>query len=843
VRGAWLGAMLWALHPVQVELVAWISQLKNNQSGVFCLLSVWFFLRWIEVETGTGAARGAERFTPGIRGVDPRPRRHNGLRPETMKPSSPPASAPGAGRWRVALAAIGIAAAALAVYYHSFSGVFVFDDEPAILQNPTIRHLWPLWRSLCPPPDATVSGRPVANFSLAVNYALSGTHVWSYHAVNLLIHILAGLTLFGIVRRTISEYRRPETGDGTRERGDQRSEVKGQKSDARGQLAAPKRLGASGSSEVGIQNAEPRTQNPKPKTQESNSRPGEPTLLAFGVALLWTLHPLQTEAVTYVVQRVESLMALFYLLTFYCFIRSLGPPHVRRWRCLAIAACLLGVGTKEVMATAPVLLLLYDRTFVAGSFRRAWAERRGFHLTLAATWLPLAALVASTGWNRGGTAGFDVGVSPWAYWLTQFEAVARYLWLSVWPHPLIFDYKTFWIRHPAEVAPYAVVVLALAAATLWALRRRPAAGFLGAWFFVILAPTSVVPGTMEMIVEHRMYLPLAAVAVAAVCSAQRWFGRRSMVVFLALATGLGWIAAQRNAVYRSERSLWSDTIAKYPDSDRANNNLGNALLKAGDVREAIAHYQAAVRLRPNYAEAHYNLGNGLQRTGRTREAIAHYEQALQANPNMPDAQTALGIALEEAGRGDEAVAHYEQALRLDPNYADAHNDLGLALSKAGRLPEAIAQYEQALQINPALPDVHNNLGNALRAVGKAQEAIAHYEQALRLKPDYAAAHNNLGNALREADRLPEAIAQFEQALQLNPAVPEVHNNLGTVLLMVGRTPEAIAQFEWALRLNPNLVQVHMNLAIALESAGRSGEAAAQYEAARRLGAAVPPSSN
>ena len=732
-----------------------------------------------------------------------------------MKPPTPSADTPRAGRWRIVLAAVAIALAALAAYRSSFAGAFVLDDEPAILGNSTIRQLWHSWR---PPVDSAVGGRPVANFSLAVNHALSGTHAWSYHAVNLLIHLLAGLTLFGIVRRTVSG-------------------------------------------------------NPSLIVKKSVSPATGPTAFAFGTALLWILHPLQTEAVTYVAQRVESLMGLFFLLTLYCFMRGADittehtdatektdfggkrllhqGEHIgtRRnllstlcggnaWFVLSVISCLLGMGTKEVMATAPVLVLLYDRTFVAGSFRRAWVKRRRIHLALMATWLPLAALVAGAGWNRGGTAGFDVGVHAWAYWLTQFEAAARYLRLSLWPHPLVFDYKTFWIRHPAEVVPQAVLVLALAGTTLWALRRRPAAGFLGAWFFVILAPTSVVPGTIQMVVEHRMYLPLAAIAVAAVAAAHRWLGRWSLAAILALAAGLGWISANRNEAYRSDRALWSDTIAKCPDSDRAHNNLGNALLKAGAAGEAIEHYQEALRLNPDAADTHYNLAGAWQRTGQLQEAIAEYGRALQANPRMADAHTALGTALEAAGRSDEAASHYEQALQVDPGYANAHNNLGLMLADAGRLPEAIAHYQQALRINASLPDVHNNLANALRAAGRIPEAIEHYAQALKLRPHFAAAHNNLGNAFRDSGRLPEAAAQYEQALQAQPGVPQVHNNLGTVLLMTEHAQEAIAQFEQALRLDPNLAQVHLNLAIALESVGRQADAAVHYETARRLGLAV-----
>jgi tetratricopeptide (TPR) repeat protein len=750
-----------------------------------------------------------------------------------MKAPLRPPAAPGAraSRWTTAFAGIGLVLAALAVYANSFSGPFIFDDLLSIPQNPTIRSLL---TSLVPlGGGVTVTGRPLLNLSFALNYALSGDHVWSYHALNLLIHICAGLTLFGVIRRTL----RLRSGQAL--------------------------VGSVGAQACCAQHQGRST--PAPLQWDA-------TLLAFAVALLWTLHPLQTESVTYIVQRAESMMGLFYLLTLYCFIRAVssncraGSPNPASststspngpatsagptasylefsgtkqtvWFVLSFLSCLLGMTTKEVTVSAPVIVLLYDRTFLAGSFRAAL--RRRVHLALAATWIPLAGLVLHTA-NRGGTAGFGVGVSFWSYAATQFQALAHYLWLSVWPHPLIVDYGVRWVASVGDVAPYAAVVAVLVAGTLVALVRRPALGFLGAWFFAILAPTSLVPGTRQTLAEHRMYLALAPVMVVLVLALAAWLGRRGRFVLAAAAVGLGWLTIQRNTVYHSDAAIWRDTVIKRPGNVAARNNYGNILSQAGRPGEALAQYDEAMRLKPDDAEAYYNAGNTLTRLGRLPEAIARYEQALRANPNMPDAQTALGLALEDAGREDEAVAHYEQALRLNPNYADADNDLGLALARAGRLPEAIAHYEQALRINPALPDVHDNLGNALRAAGRGDEAIAHYEQALRLKPDYAAAHNNLGNAFREADRQPEAIAQYEQALQIDPAVPEVHNNLGISLLIVGRTPEAIAQFEEALRLDPNLAQVHLNLAIALESAGRSNEAAVQFEAARRLGATVPP---
>jgi tetratricopeptide (TPR) repeat protein len=708
------------------------------------------------------------------------------------------------------VAAVGvIVVAALAAYHNTFRVPFLFDDEPTILNNPGIRHLWPLWSALWPrSPALTVSGRPIANFTFALNYALSGTHVWSYHALNLLIHILCGLTLFGVLRRT---------------------------------LLQPVLLGRFG-------------------------RDALP--LALAIALLWMLHPLQTEAVTYTVQRVESLMGLFYLLTLYGFIRSVASPRPWRWLVCTIAACLLGMATKEVMATAPVLVLLYDRTFVAGTFREAWRRRWRLHLSLAATWVLLAGMVASTGWNRGGAVGFNVGVAPWKYWLTQFEAVAHYLWLSLWPHPLVIDYGTFWVHQAGPVVGSALVVVPLAAATVWALWRAPSPGFLGAWLFAILAPTSVVPGTIQMIVEHRMYLPLAAVVALAVLGIHAALGRRSWVMFAALALGLGLLTTRRNEDYRSELAIWSDTVAKRPDSTRARNglafalehagripeaiqqfeaalrlapddvevrdNLGVTLEHAGRTAEAIQQFEAALRLKPDFPVAHSNLGNALLRTGRLADAVHQYEEALRLRPDYADAEYNLGGALDQAGQTADAVRHYEAAVRLQPDFAAAHNNLGNLLDRAGRISEAIAQYEAALRIQPDLAQTQDNLGVLLCRNGRAAEGLAHLNDAVRLQPEDARAHFNLGVALMQAGRTSEAIQQYSEALRLQPEMVEAHTNLGMALGLSGRLPEAIAELEVALRLRPDSVEAHYNLGNALLQIGRMDEAIGEYEEVLRL---------
>ena len=421
------------------------------------------------------------------------------------------------------LAAATIVAIGVLAYSNTFRVPFIFDDAGSTVDNPTIRRVWPVWPALLPPhTGATVNGRPVLNLSLAVNYSVSALEPWSYHVVNITIHILAALVLLGVIRRT---------------------------------LTLP-----------GM---------PAHLTRAS-------TALAILIALIWAVHPLQTESVTYMIQRAESLVSLFYLLTLYCSVRGVGSPRSVAWSAAAVVACTLGMASKEVMVSAPLLALLYDRTFLAGSFRKAIRKRWGLYGGLAATWILLVALVIGSE-GRGGTAGFGLKISPWEYALTQCRAMPHYLRLSLWPTGLCLDYGDSVVQSLWSVLPQAIGVVALVALTFYALWRWPVVGFLDAFFLAVLAPTSsIVPVITQTVAEHRMYLPLAAVVTGVVIGTYllgRWFVRRKILSLTTakiaggslavLAVGvLAVVTFHRNADYGSDLSIWHDTVVKVPGNSR-----------------------------------------------------------------------------------------------------------------------------------------------------------------------------------------------------------------------------------------------------------------------------------
>jgi hypothetical protein len=311
-------------------------------------------------------------------------------------------------------------------------------------------------------------------------------------------------------------------------------------------------------------------------------------------------------------------MGLFYLLTLYGFIRAgssrssdMGgtpmprlpavaggtgvPPvgwqraEVRRWLGLSVIACVCGMATKQIMVTAPVLVLLYDRAFVSGSFGSALANRRWYYASLAATWLLLGFLMHQSS-LAAVSVGLQTDVSWPTYGLTELRVVTGYLKLALWPHPLVFDYgREILVTDPLAVAPYALIIVALLTSVVIAWRRSPMAGFLGCWFFLILAPTStVVPIAAQPMAESRMYLPLAAVIVLVALWSYTLARRRVFVISGIVVVGLGLLAFQRNCDYRSELSIWEDTVARNPHTSRGHCNLGKVLTPSPTTKRRCA---------------------------------------------------------------------------------------------------------------------------------------------------------------------------------------------------------------------------------------------------------------
>jgi tetratricopeptide (TPR) repeat protein len=558
-----------------------------------------------------------------------------------------------------------------AIYANTLESPFVLDDAHNIDENPLIRitrlSLTGLYAAGF---DSPSSNRPVSNASFALNYYFGGNDVAGYHVVNIAIHLIAGILVYFVARVTL-------------------------------RLLATTR----GHSDLGEWNTE---------------------IIAFFTALVFVAHPLQSQSVTYIVQRMTSMAVMFYLLALLCFLHGRlrrGGGRFALWA-VALAAWLLALGSKQIAATFPVILFLYELYFFQ-DLDRGWLRRNLRILgALAAVSAVVVFAYLEGNPNRilDSYAGRDFSMAERV--LTQLRVIFFYASLLVLPLPsrlnLLHHFPTSHsLLDPATTLAcllglVALVVLAVLLAPRWRI-----ASFCCFWFLVHLAIESSVIG-LEMVFEHRLYLPMFGVALLAVYGLFHALREQrtaaiaiAAAVVLLLATG----TVLRNRTWRDRITLWSDVVAKNPASHRAHNSLGRALEQEQRLNEAIAEFREALRLQPNHTEAHYNLGTTVYALGRIEEAIGHYENALRTNPDYARAHNNLAAALSRQGKLEAAIHHFSETLRLDPHHANAHFNLGVLLERRGSVADAIPHYTEALRINPDDVEARRRLRSALQRTG------------------------------------------------------------------------------------------------------------------------------
>lgn len=584
--------------------------------------------------------------------------------------------------------------AGVLVHLNGFAGVLLFDDVTHILENDRIRDISKIGHVL--------SGRrPVVDLSLAVNFALHGARPWGYHAFNVTIHLLAALTLFGLIRRTLV------------------------------------------------------------RTAVGRHAWRTASWIAFITALLWTVHPLQTQSITYLIQRGESMMGLFYLLTLYGLVRSTESPHHGRgsssriwWCIMAVISCALGMGGKGVMVTAPVVALFYDRATLSTSWAQTLRRRWGLYMGLATTWIVLWLCgvthgVLSTS-HKVATAGFSFkGISPLEYAATQPGVILRYLMLSLWPSPLCLDYALPPVQTMTAVLAPGAALAALLIILGWTLLSRPGLGFLGMSFLFVLAPTSSLIPIKDTLFEHRMYLPLAAVMLAVVLGSERLVsrvaaslhlddsGRRALVAALAgaVAVSLGYTTVRRNSDYSGKLTMWHDVVTKSPGNLRGRCNLAQEYFERGNFNAARTHFLGTLGIHPRYARAYLGLGDVALAQGEHHAALEHLLKADDFEPDVEGTLVSLGAAYKALGRIEEAKKVYERALALKPRNSRTYNNLANIFLVQGDLAKAFAYWHQAADINPFNAEALYNLAFQYERRGDRENAVRFYRRFVEVAPE------------------------------------------------------------------------------------------------------------
>ena len=519
------------------------------------------------------------------------------------------------------------------------------------------------------------------------------------------------------------------------------------------------------------------------------------------VTAMFAIHPLRVESVAWVTERKDVLSGLFFVLTLWAYVRYTRISFSLVRYLMVVFLFALGLLSKPSLVTLPFLLLLLDYWPLARMEPAAPRFASIVLRPLIIEKIPLFALSGAscvttllTQQHLLATVG-DLPLLP----RLGYAAVSYVVYLGqmFYPGGLAVIYP-----FPQKGLPLPEIVLSLAlmagiSAGALALRRRHPYLVVGwLWYLGMLVPMIglVHAGTVAR-ADRFTYLAQIGVYIMLAwwvkdLAVSRRYDRRILGAgALSVIAVLMVCAWKQTSFWRTSESLWLHALACTSGNYVAHNNLGNALLQKGSVDEAIAHFQQALQIKPDYAKARFNFGNALLLKGSVDEAIAHYQIALQINPGYAEAHNNLGTALFQKGKVDEAITHFQQALQINPNDAEVHNNLGNALLQKGSVGEAIIHFQKALQINPGYAEACFNFGNALLQTGKVDEAIAHYQMALQIKPDYAKARNNLGYALFQKGQVDEAINQFQKALGIRPGLVEAQSGLAHIAWVLATSPD------------------------------------------------------
>ena len=493
-------------------------------------------------------------------------------------------------------------------------------------------------------------------------------------------------------------------------------------------------------------------------------RLGQRGEVAWLAAFLFALHPVCVESAAWISEQKNTLSLVFYLLAALAYLRF-DERRERKAYGLATLWFLLALGSKTTTATLPAALLVvfWWRRGSLSWRRDAWPLLPWFGLGAAAGLF--SGWVERTYMGAQGAA-FELSLAQRA--LVAGRGVWFYLAKVLWPAHLIFIYPRWRVEAAAGWQWLFPAGVALLVAALWLLRRWSRAPLAALLLFIgTLFPTlgffNVYAFIFSYVTDHWQYLATLSVIALAAAGWGRLPPRpaRALAVLgLALLAVLTW---RQCRMYDNAETFYRTILADNPDCWLASSNLGNVLAGSGRTAEAIAQYEAALRLVPDSPGIHYDLGDALVHSGRLPEGVAQYREAIRLKPDDGMAQTRLAGVLVTLGRPAEAIAHYQEAVRLMPTDAEAELTLGSLLGQAGRVTEAITHMQAALRLQPDIPEAHNNLANALAAAGRLPEAIAEYREAVRLRPAYREARYNLSIALKNSGQMDEALQQYRQA--------------------------------------------------------------------------------
>ncbi len=605
------------------------------------------------------------------------------------------------------------------IYSNSFKCSFHFDDLVNIVNNKAIQKLSDVktWWSYS-------SNRPVSMFTFVLNYHFSQLAVWTYHLVNLIIHLInAGLAWW----LTLLIFSTP--------------------------------------------------------AMKNNSVSNHKKTIALFSSLLFVSHPLATQSVTYIIQRMTSLAAMFYFLSLVLYMKARMESGVKKTKYFYFAGLLisaiLAVLTKENAYTLPLAILLIEVFFLqTQKLSSIFKDRRiiltliGFIVFFTVVFIKFSFSVFQPVPSGNGN---NETITSSDYLLTQFSVIVKYVQLIILPINQNLDYNYPVSHHFFEIKTLLNFLILLSMLTLAILifKRNRIISFGIFWFFLTLSVESSIIPISDVIYEHRTYIPslgffliLSSGLIMLFGSKNKYFAVSILIFIIGINS---FLAYNRNKVWKDDITLWTDVISKSPNKARPFFGRANAFADQGQYNKAIADYNKAIRFDSMSAIAYVNRGLAYWKTGLTHKAFDDYSKAIEIKPEYFEiAYYNRGIAYGTFGQWEKAIVDYSAAIKINPAYDMAYSNRGVAFANLGQWEKAISDYTTAIGINPDYITAYFNRGVAYGNSGQSVKAINDYSKVIEFDPNYEPSYYNRGLEYENLEQWANAINDFSRCLELNP---------------------------------------------------------------------------
>ena len=677
-----------------------------------------------------------------------------------------------------------IVAATFFAYLGSFQGAFQFDDLFYIVQNPAIRDITDVSAIWN---AASVPIRFLTFYTFAINYHFHEYHVFGYHVVNYLIHLINCFLLYWLVGLA---FKTPQLQS----------------------ASLAKRAGS----------------------------------IAFWAALFFGVHPLGTQAVTYICQRFASLATLFYILSVCLYLKARLSSEKRGvYFILCALTVAAGMFSKQIAMTIPLMFLVVE--IVLFGVRRKEIFRYTLYFLPAILVVPALYQFKIGLFSAEVVSGNSAGeLMTWkTYALTQSHVILTYLKLFLVPigqrldylFPVsysLFEIKTF----------FSCLFLGLVLCMGFRWRRRYAlVTFCVFWFFTTLLVESSIILIEHVIFEHRAYLPSVSLAILLSLGMHKVFQKKNyqVIACVLVMSVFIFLTIERNKVWQTDFTLWEDNLAKEPNKARPYISLGIAHIQKGDLDKALEYLNKAIELDARQFKAFHNRGLIYEKKQMYDLALADYTRALSLEGKKGLVYGNRGNLYQLMGNSEAAVKDFNKAIEMLPGYAEVYINRGIYFSERELYDAGLKDFNQALLLQPNSAEALNNRAVLFQKANRSKDALADLNQALGERINYAEAYYNRGNTHRDLKNYNEALEDYQQAIRLQPGYTAAYNNQGIVFGMVEQYEQALASFNKAVIFQPNFAEAYYNRALVYTRLKKFDLALEDVKTAQKLGRYIPAS--